>query len=236
MVVFLAAFLIVAAPPDAPFAVDAQTLLLVHFDHSLAADDARGEPLPSGAAGLGEGRFGQAAGFRRGLALGADGVRLPFEAPAYPAADNLNPDRGTLEFWFRPAFSEPLDEHGRYLHYLLDARRGTAEGIVLLLIRGADGQRTFQFWEKQGEEPESGLTVDVADWQPGVWRHIALTWDGPSRALWFDGQRVAEHEGGPERLSVVSDVLRFGSVPWDAHYADGWFDELRISDGVRYGE
>lgn len=236
MVAILACCLTFAAPPDAPFAVDAQTLLLAHFDAGLAADYAAGEPRPVGACGLTDGRFGQAADFRRGLALNADGVRLPFKAPAWPVADNLDPRRGTLECWFRPAFGDTPPVDGQRLHYLADCRRGTAEGFVLLVIEGADGLRTLQFWEKLGDGPENGLRVEVGDWPAGAWRHLAVCWDGARRTLWMDGRAVARHEAGPDGLAIVTNLLRFGSVAWDAHEADGSFDELRISDVVRYEE
>ncbi len=236
MVAFLAICLTAFAPPDAPFAVDGETLLLAHFDSGLAADYARGVPQPSGAAGLGEGRFGQAAVFQRGLALSGDGVRLPFKAPTWSTADHLEAQRGTLEFWFKPFFSEPPPTEGQRLHYLFDCRRGTAEGVVLVIIAGADGRRTLQFWEKLGDEPESGLHVDLGDWQAGDWHHLALTWEGARRVLWMDGAPRARHEAGPTGLAAVAEVLRFGSVAWDAHEADGCYDELRISDVVRYAE
>jgi len=236
MLGFLAACLTLAAAPDAPFAIDGQTLLLAHFDSGLAADYAAGAPNPSGAAGLTDGKFGHAADFRRGLALSRDGVRLPFKAPAWSAADNLDPSQGTLEFWFRPAFGDAPPADGQRLHYLFDCRRGTAEGVVLVIIEAADGRRTLQFWEKLGDASENGLQVDITDWTPGTWRHLALTWRGVRRTLWLDAEPVAKHDAGPDGLAVMGEALRFGSVAWDAHEADGSVDELRISDVVRYEE
>lgn len=221
-----------ARAAELPVPLDEQTLLLARFDQSLAADFAAGEAEPEGHAPLVDARFGSGVLLARGLSLSVDGVRLPFKALAWPVEDNLDPSAGTIEFWFQPRFSEWDEANQRYLHYLFDARRGTSAGIALLIIRTPEGQ-TLQFSEQGPEAGDVTLSVDVGDWEAGQWKRITLTWQGRHRRLWLDDTLAAESETAPEQLQVLAPEIRFGSVPWNAHFADGILDELRISKVVR---
>lgn len=224
-----------AAEPTTSFAPDSDTLLLCHFDHGLEADLAAGDPRADGHAALVPGGAGGtlAVSLRRGLAASLEGVVLPFRPLTWDLVDNLDPARGTIELWYRPEFSERRAT-GQTNHFLLDIRRGTAEGAMLLIVVAEDGTRQLEFFERSLDQPERALVVDVTDWRPGEWHHLALTWEGAQRRLWVDGRCAARHDAGPPRLQAAGDVIRLGGVRWNAHFADGLVDELRISKTVRY--
>jgi hypothetical protein len=88
-----------------PFTPDPHTLLLLHFDGS--AGGAQGEtPLTATGLAYTAGVIGQAV------------VLAPGAALSYARVGNLVGERGTLEFWFKPAWRQ------RQTHMLLSAEAG----------------------------------------------------------------------------------------------------------------
>ncbi|MBI2298188.1 MAG: LamG domain-containing protein [Armatimonadetes bacterium] len=229
-----------AAAPAGVFAPDDGTLFLAHYETSLDADFARGDPGADGNAELeaGRGPFGGAAVvLRRGLLVSPDGVRLPFRALTYDVAGNLDPERGTLEFWFAANFAERTAGETVYLHYLFDCRRGSSDGVVVLITAAQSGARTLVFCEQQPDAKEAQtLGFDVSAWKPGEWHHVAVTWGNSRRALFVDGARAGQRDNAPPRLAINDEAFRLGSVRWNNHYADGRLAELRISKVARYGQ
>lgn len=226
--------------PAVAFAPDAETLFLAHYDHGLDADVSAGEPYAEGNAALLPDAAPNGSGavlLKRGLTLSPEGVRLPFQCLTYDLLGNLDTASGTLEFWFRPDFSERKPDRDYYLHYIFDARRGSTDGVVLMLTATTEGQRTLLFNERApGTDTDRGLSYNASDWTPGAWHHLAVTWQGSSRALWVDGHKVGAREDAPDGLAVSGEVFRLGSVRWSDHYADGALDEFRISRVVRYAD
>lgn len=226
-----------AAPPALPFAPDEQTLFLCHFQRGLDADVAVGNPEAQGCAELvAGGPSGSAVRLKRGLCLNPDGLRLPFAPLTYEVFGNIELDRGTLEFAVAPDFSERKPDNEHYLHYLFDARRGSSDGVVVM-IDATPTRRTLMYFERPaGTEESLSLAVDVTGWQPGAWHHVAVTWEPGRRALWVDGQLAGTRTGAPERLAINDEVFRLGAVRWNDHFADALLAECRISKVVRYAQ
>ena len=77
-------------------------------------------------------------------------------------------------------------------------------------------------------------------WQPGVWHHLAGSWDGQATRLYVDGQLEGYRiQGGslktPWSCDPKSAELPAGVVVDMILPAPGVIDEIRISKALRYG-
>lgn len=149
------------------------------------------------------------------------------ESLAYPGHGNLDPQRGTLEFWLAPApgaaaqWSEVLSLTGQGGALAL-SMRGGGDGAMTLVVTNAAGRRSIGV---------KGLKL-----LPGEFTHVAVTWDDKI-ALYVGGKRQGTMDVGlptamgprPEKLR-----LRFGcALDWKGHTRIV-VDELRVSSVVRY--
>ena len=212
---------------DAPFAPDGHTLFLAHFDQGLPADTAAGkkEPLAGRVAITPQGKFGGA------YAATVD----PASVLSYSAAGNINPTRGTVEFWYKPNFNlnspqVPLSIYRLYVS--TDDTKKEASGIG---INYSSKENYYQIWfYAWGEKRDPGCYgVDkVVDLKKGEWCHIAACWDEKRMSLFLNGRCL----GTKERKGNMpfGDTFQLGGDPANAGYADGFIDEFRISDEMRY--
>jgi len=78
-------------------------------------------------------------------------------------------------------------------------------------------------------------TVDVdtsADFTPGTWQHVALTWTNGSYTAYFNG--ASTNSGSYSGLSTIGSAMRLGGVnDFSGYEFDGFLDEVRVSDSVR---
>ncbi|MGQ9681044.1 MAG: LamG-like jellyroll fold domain-containing protein [Anaerolineae bacterium] len=199
---------------DRVWAADEHTRLLLHLDGSPTGAD--GEQPTSGNVAFAAGRFGQ------GALLHSHGHRL-----SYDASNEINLSQGAIELWAQPRW------HGDdgMTHVLAEV---TVSGIRRMLVQkdGAANLR-FQVWDTDGIE--KGIAFRVADWRPGDWHHVAVTWSDGRIRLFVDGllrgerSDVALPTGTPDGLALGSDRWGFGLV-------DAVIDEVRISDRPRVGD
>ncbi len=165
-------------------------------DVSRSADDPK--PQTTGTPTLVEGRSGQAL---RVVSRKRQGRRDPSTAVSYPLPGNLCADQGTIAFW-------------------MSAENWDAADDVLQIIFNTDGSRRFQIQNNPAtrssldfqwytgryiNEKVSGfgrvstplilhdtLVEGIERMKPGVWYHIAYTWqDGEIRA-YRNGEQVAQ--------------------------------------------
>lgn len=204
--------LAVALPPHdcrAQLQPDEHTLFLAHFDKGLKADFAKGKPE---AQGQGEITLGQEGRFGEAVRL-TGRQTLSFAGPG-----NLDPTRGTLEFWFCPEtdpfqpfriFSFRSAPHS-YLNINLipESRLGAA-------ICGG----TEEAWVYRRRD------CHVTDWKQGEWHHLAVTWEPGTFAFYVDGKLAAPPATGVKPVKVPE---RFSFLA-----APGVIDEVRISSVVR---
>ncbi len=223
--------------------VDVHTLFLVHFNRGFAADYTRGNGKPltrdnRGGARLVAGKFGRA-------------LSIPWNAfgIAYASEKNIDPRRGTVEFWVRrelpdlaadelaktdlPFFAVGCDQTG------LGIYRSRYNQVVAVVAEGYRAKSQLLF-SNQGEN-------SVSD---GKWHHLAVTWDEEHMALFRDGRRKAATEKPvyPTVSTWLRDSITIGyAIDADYYYAgssdkaafvprsaQAEIDELRISDVVRY--
>ena len=194
-----------------PYAVDAHTLLLLHFDGSYAG--AQGQQAVSSGTTFADGMYAQ------GVAVdGADTL-------AYDTAGNLNRTQGAIEFWVRPSWN---GDDGQ--SYTLFEVGNDWFNRMRIMKDGANNLR-FMLWDSTAEY---GVGDNIASWSAGAWHHVAATWAGTNIALYLDGELRASSSAAhpPETLAPT---ITIGSSSWFDQQANATIDELRISDIPRVG-
>jgi len=194
-----------------PYAVDAHTLLLLHFDGSYTG--AQGEPgTPNGTAFAG-GRHDQGV-----LVDDADTL-------TYATADNLEREQGAIEFWISPQWDG--DDGQSYTFFEV----GNGWFNRLRIMKDGANNLRFMLWDST---TECGVAYNVAYWRAGEWHHVAVTWAGSDIALYVDGeQRASSDDASPP--DILANTMHVGSSLWYDQQADAVMDELRISDVPRIG-
>ncbi len=215
--------------------------LLFHapFDGTAKAAFAKGIAAPVKEANLeyAPGRSGQAV--RISSALNS--------ALAYGAAGNLNPECGTVAFWFRHEWPEKKrlgfrDEGGK------DCWRGVLHAPAENKHPG-DGSLFLWWWRDRlradrgdiGTRYECFNNSAIAE-NPGDWHYYVLTWDDFGSRLYIDGDiGVVRDAYSPQREAIANkDPLEFdraqsvfktffvGSKADGSCKLDGLLDDLRI--------
>jgi len=222
-------------------AAKAKPELLFHapFDGSAEAAFAKGASAPVREANLeyAPGRSGQA-------------VRLSSTLQsllAYGAAGNLNPERGTVAFWFRHEWPEKKrlgfrDADGK------DCWRGILHAPAENGHPG-DGSLFLWWWRNRLRAERGDLDGRYSPFDqcaiaenPGVWHHYVLTWDDFGSRLYIDGDIGSPGDGwSPQREAIAyKEPLEFdraqsvfktffvGSKADGSCRLDGLLDDLRI--------
>ncbi|MCD6359691.1 MAG: hypothetical protein J7M38_02430, partial [Armatimonadetes bacterium] len=149
------------------------------------------------------------------------------EKLVYPGAGNLDPARGTLEFWFSPAgkAGSSVRNVATVLWGKLQALKLTWHDHADLTLSATDGETTQTISES--------VTIGADEWV-----HVAITW-GERTRLYLNGRLLGTADGplpgaramaaSPEDLELV-----FG-CPSD-YRSDTWIsvDEVRVSRSARY--
>lgn len=194
-----------------PYADDAHTTLLLHFDGSYTGT--QGEVgLPYGTS-FASGKFGQ-------------GVLFDFvDQLSYATAGNLNRTAGSVEFWFRPSW--PGNDTQSYTLFEVG---NTWFNRMRIMKDGANNLR-FMVWDSAAEY---NVAYNVNHWQAGEWHHIAALWQADNLAFYVDGE-LRDSRSGTHVPDVLADTIHFGSSAWFDQFAEGVLDEVRISDVARLG-
>jgi len=194
-----------------PYAVDAHTMLLLHFDGSNAG--AQGEPGMASGTSFASGRHDQGV-----LVDDADTL-------TYATADSLEREQGAIEFWISPQW----DGDDGQSYTLFEVGNGWFNRLRIMKD-GANNLR-FMLWDSN---TETGVAYNVAYWQAGEWHHVAATWAGTDIALYVDGEQQASSDDASPP-DVLANTMHVGSSLWNDQQADAVMDELRISDIPRIG-
>jgi hypothetical protein len=196
-----------AAPRQAPSGGAGPELLFrARFDGPSAdADYSRGDPrssLERALAGT-PGREG-----RGGALLLRDGERCD-----YAAAGNLDLSEGTISLWVRP--ESWRDDEGRFQKFFE--------------ISGLEGGRPFSLYVDSPPAPGAARLVVIvgypqsvdhrlyqiqaaADWRPGRWQKIDVTWSARRLAIYVNGRPGESLEIRDPQFPRLADA-RFAVVP-----------------------
>lgn len=155
------------------------------------------------------GRFGNGLTFN-----GVDDVLTVPNAPVLQLTSGL-----TIAFWINKA-SEPND-------FVRIVGKGgpTARNFGVWDIAGPSRRVMFQFRVEGGAYRTVSSKRDV---EPGVWRHVAATWDGATGRIYVDG--VLDASGSMAGPPLTSDEpLTVGFAGYHTYYA-GKLDEVVVLD------
>lgn len=173
---FSAACVVVFALHSSGAGADKGLIFRARFEGSLAAESRRGRAevqAVEGEAQYRPGRFGQA------LLCGDGGTRV-----AYPLADHLDPEFGTVAMWISPVNWRPSD---RKMHIFIEAGQPSAGWLLFYkYYQGAKLLFRPQNDLLQASYPET----PPLKWRTGEWHHIAATWLDGRLQLFVDGELV----------------------------------------------
>ena len=194
-----------------PSAVSSATALLLRFDEgsgTSAADASGNNPAATlYGASWGAGRFGSAAVF--------DGTASSGTVPDGPALDLAGPL--TLEAWVNVASFATSIQEG-----MCKANASTSSGYIF--PRWENFNHLAFYLHIQG----SWVILDAGNVvSPGVWTHVAATYDGAAMRIYVNGVEAAE-QAQTGAVDVNSNPLALGAQPGIGEFLNGSLDEARI--------
>jgi DNA-binding beta-propeller fold protein YncE len=195
---------------EGPLVEDSFTLLLLHLDGSLEGVD--------GEVGTGQGIAFVDGRYDQGVAI-ADSDTL-----TYPTDGNLNKLIGAIEFWIKPSWDG--DDNQNYVFF----EAGSEWFNRLRIMKDGANNLRFMLWDA---DQEFSANTQIADWQAGVWHHVAATWDEDAIAIYVDGELKDQVPAIPPE--VLEEVMYIGSLSNGDFQAEAVIDELRISNTWRVG-
>jgi len=167
-----------------------------------------------------------------------NGTRYP-ETLTIPTASVLNPQEGTVEFWWMPInqpastivsqqTSPPIFEIGTYWQ---------PNSLILWVYAGA-GLRLLV----RGNE----ATIWTGDWtiisgfnwyQLNCWYHIALRWqNGNTFYVFVNGVKYGPYVSSLPLTSIAGNIMSLGKLNASSGGSNALFDDLRISNRARTDE
>ena len=220
---------------EGEFVVDQHTRLLCHFNTSLDADYARGEPHNSEHTIItrgGQGRFGEAA-------VLVDGLTPHSLIPAgggicYEVKDNLPTDAGgTIEFSLQIA---KLSRVARNTFFRCGEHNAQRVIVFCDPNRKDFAKSRLWFWVNNNPNPKKGTGYVTAGCliKPlldGRWHHVAACWDREYAYLFVDGRLRSR-----ARKQIAFPIPTQGKMSFShpRSRTEWLLDELRISDVCRY--
>lgn len=208
-------------------------LFLLHADGPTAnADYAVGQrdarPVPANsykvAKTSNDGRWG------RSVDLTATDTTCIFDAQG-----NINPLRGTVDFWFRITAHQENMYHPLFGWYRPPNQPGNKMRVSGMEVYYQNSVLTLGL-----HTPKSKGYSQAAPWKLNQWHHLELHWDCSAGAgqsiynVFLDGQNVIQVTDGGT-LSGEGGELHLGI--WDygwGHFLHGQIDELRITDQIEH--
>lgn len=218
--------------PAGPTPKDDHTLFLAHLDGpGMDADFARGGAQPIKADGSApafmEGKFGKA-------------LQMPGPIVSYNPAGNINPLKGTMDFWLIDLdFDHSTWPARRYLFHCGGGGDGKQWHIEVMLERDSFIWRQMFF----GMGGDRGVLLwgDKAHLPASKWVHVVASWDveAGQALLLFDGREAARAAYKPEDVRDLKGLIEkyppqqllLGTER--AGKSTVLLDEFRISDHYR---
>ncbi|HEY9898039.1 MAG TPA: LamG-like jellyroll fold domain-containing protein [Pantanalinema sp.] len=154
----------------------------------------------------------------------------------FPTAGNLDPTKGTVSFWFKPAWTPSIAEPARCFFDFNNV--STTWALNLVCIGGT-------FYAYLSDDVGNNLRtrrvgVSLADFSRLVrrdeWHHVALSWalDSADLHFYLDGTEFRSYSTGAVASfsAPVPAAMGVGSYTTGASPAEATFDQFRIYDSV----
>jgi len=167
-----------------------------------------------------------------------NGTRYP-ETLTIPTASVLNPQEGTVEFWWMPInqpastivsqqTSPPIFEIGTYWQpnsLILWVYAGVG---LRLLVRGNEATTWTGNW----------TIISGFNWyQLNCWYHIALRWqNGNTFYVFVNGVKYGPYVSSLPLTSIAGNIMSLGKLNASSGGSNALFDDLRISSRARTDE
>ncbi len=186
-------------------------LFLLHAEGNLRSSEGV-VPLASSRVLFGSGRWGKALYLDSGGSL------------AYPRADSVNFDQGTIEMWIAPRFdgTNPVYNSANVTLFGYTAPNGD----TFLIHQSADGVlHTAGTVRGQYQSAYQELQGSTRAWKAGQWHHVAVTFSSSAKFLriYIDGALAGDtNEKRYLPPSAAADRFQLGAELY-------LIDELRIS-------
>jgi len=110
---------------------------------------------------------------------------------AYESHNNINNERGTIAFWFRPNWNGN-DNIGHTLFDFSTGEDNSVDSNYFMLDK--DKNNNFRFWlENSSDNDFQKITYNASSIRANQWYHIAITYDYANGIadFYLDGQKVA---------------------------------------------
>ncbi len=142
----------------------------------------------------------------------------------YSAADHIDAQSGTLEFWVKPSWDTDTEDS-----YVLEF--GGCGGI--LIFRNFRGFRTiFNRFACDGL-PELGTDHSIQDWSSDQWHFVTVTWQEGLIQYYVNGELKASRSFDFELPSINAPTFRIGAANRAIHAA---LDEFKIYGAPKTAE
>jgi hypothetical protein len=142
------------------------------------------------------------------------------------ADQHLNGKVGTIELWVK--LRAPRQDN------VSDCFVGVIGGDGMYFGKFIFGQIAFGF--NTNFARQCGFECwpnQVTNWAPGAWRHFVAVWDKDVIEVFIDG-KLTGYQAKPNLTKYPGDCLSIGGSNWGVDLGSFDFDDVRISDVVRY--
>lgn len=204
---------------------DESLLFFVPFDFSVDAEKAWHRR---------EGKLGGEGEFVPGVV--GNSLSLPAEGKGsvgYAISDNINMEKGTLMFWFRP-YWWGTDIENRYTLFVIWMER---RGAYFTFHRSFSAKHPTLLYAIGEPGLGGGSIHTVRDFRRNEWIHLAATWDAEANRFFLYLNGKARISAAPWRKSVLEEGgwiprrLSLGASHW-AGPINAAYDEFFIFERV----
>jgi len=195
---------------------DLKEIFYAPFDGSPNAAIARGmaEPYQFRVDEYVDGVAGKAAVSRRKY----NGIR-------YDGRGNIDLDRGTWAFFYKPLF-EPTAAEWRPIASVSSVIEGYWWGLAQFILRKEKFQ--FQFFDAGRYSPRLNFRPMYKRWKKDEWRHLAVVWDRNEGVTIYDDGKRADSNWGRGRWAWNQDAWMLVFGQWQYSTSPFAVDEAHI--------
>jgi len=168
-----------------------------------------------------------------------DGTRSP-ETLAIPTAGVLNPQEGTIEFWWCPinqpasimtgsqTVAPPIIQVGNYYNNNSWILWCGITGRLSLYVRGDNATGWTGTW----------IIIPNLSWyQLNRWYHFVVRWEN-ANTFWvfIDGVKYGPYVSSQPFMGIAGNIMSLGKLDASSGPSNALFDDLRISNRARTDE